>query len=85
MSGLFLVPIILAVGVSAMGLVAIALMVGHEPQVEGNSTLVLKVRGDLAEMEPAGVIGQLFETPSTEWGISSMRCGKRRSIGASRA
>ena len=64
-----LVLIILAVGVSAMGLVAIALMVGHEPQVEGNSTLVLKVRGDLAEMEPAGVIGQLFETPSTVRGI----------------
>ena len=36
-----LVLIILAVGVSAMGLVAIALMVGHEPQVEGNSTLAV--------------------------------------------
>src|SRR5438045_7764033 len=52
-----------------MGLVAIALMVGHEPQVEGNSTLVLKISGDLAEIEPVGVIGQLFEAPPTVRGM----------------
>jgi protease IV len=60
-----LVLIILAVAVSAMGLVAMALLVGHEPQVSGNSTLVLKIGGDLQEMEPAGVIGQFFEAPPT--------------------
>ncbi len=60
-----LVLIILAVGISAMGLVAMALFVGREPQVSGNSTLVLKIGGDLQEMEPGGVIGQFFEAPPT--------------------
>ena len=60
-----LVLIILAVAISAMGLVAMALLVGHEPQVSTNSTLVLKIGGDLQEMEPAGVIGQFFEAPPT--------------------
>jgi len=59
------VLIILAVAVSAMGLVAMALFVGREPQVSGNSTLVLKIGGDLQEMEPGGVIGQFFEAPPT--------------------
>ena len=45
-----LVLIILAVAISAMGLVAMALFVGRQPQVEGNSTLVL---------------GQFFEAPPT--------------------
>ena len=48
-----------------MGLVAMALLVGREPQVAGNSTLVLKIGGDLQEMEPGGVIGQFFEAPPT--------------------
>jgi protease IV len=60
-----LVLIILAVAISAMGLVAMALLVGHEPQVSSNSTLVLKIGGDLQEMEPGGVIGQFFEAPPT--------------------
>ena len=49
MSWIVLVLIILAVAVSAMGLVAMALFVGREPQVSGNSTLVLRVGGDLQE------------------------------------
>ncbi len=60
-----LVLIILAVAISAMGLVAMALFVGREPQVAGNSALVLKIGGDLQEMEPGGVIGQFFEAPPT--------------------
>lgn len=60
-----LVLIILAVSVSAMGLVAMALFIGREPQVSRNSTLVLKISGDLQEMEPGGVIGQFFEAPPT--------------------
>ncbi|HEX6975786.1 MAG TPA: signal peptide peptidase SppA [Vicinamibacterales bacterium] len=62
---LVLVLIILAVMVSAAGLVFTALLVGREPQIAGNSTLVLKVGGDLQEMEPGGVIGQFFEAPPT--------------------
>ena len=60
-----LVLIVAAVAISAMGLMALALFVGHEPQVSTNSTLVLKIGGDLQEMEPGGVIGQFFETPPT--------------------
>lgn len=60
-----LVLIIAAVAISAMGLVAMALLVGHEPPVSANSTLVLKIGGDLQEMEPGGVIGQFFEAPPT--------------------
>jgi protease IV len=60
-----LVLIIVAVAISAMGLVAMALLVGRSPQVAGNSTLVLKIGGDLQETEPAGVIGQFFEAPPT--------------------
>src|SRR4051812_46697474 len=52
-----------------MGLVAMALLVGREPQVVANSTLVLKIGGDLQETEPAGVIGQFFEAPPTVRGI----------------
>ena len=62
---LVLVLIILAVIVSAAGLMFTALVVGHEPPVVRNSTLVLKVGGDLQEMESGGVIGQLFEAPPT--------------------
>jgi protease-4 len=60
-----LVLIVAAVGISAMGLLAMALFVGRAPQVSGNSTLVLKIGGDLQETEPGGVIGQLFEAPPT--------------------
>jgi protease-4 len=54
-----------AIAVSAAGLVLTALLVGREPRVDRNSTLVLRVNGDLQEMEPAGVIGQIFEAPPT--------------------
>jgi protease IV len=64
-----IVLIVAAVAVSAMGLVAMALFVGRSPQVSGNSTLVLKIGGDLQEMEPGGVIGQLFEAPPTVRGV----------------
>ena len=60
-----LVLIVAAVAISAMGLLAMALFVGRAPQVSGNSTLVLKIGGDLQEMEPGGVIGQFFEAPPT--------------------
>jgi protease IV len=57
--------IIAAVAMSAAGLVLMALFVGRAPQVSGNSTLVLKIGGELQEMEPGGVIGQFFEAPPT--------------------
>ncbi|HEV3484650.1 MAG TPA: S49 family peptidase, partial [Vicinamibacterales bacterium] len=60
-----LVLILVAVVMSAAGLLFAFLLVGREPQVGGNSTLVLKVGGDLQEVEPGGVIGQFIEAPPT--------------------
>ncbi len=62
---LVIVLICAAVAVSAAGLVLTALLVGREPQVSRDSTLVLRVSGDLQETEPAGVLGQIFEPPPT--------------------
>src|SRR5829696_3606152 len=62
---LVILLIVLAVFVSAMGLLLVAAAVGREPQVASGSTLVLRIGGDLAETEPGGVLGQLFEAPPT--------------------
>jgi len=62
---LVLALIFIAVMVSAAGLIFTALVVGREPQVAGNSVLLLSVSGDLQEMEPGGVIGQIFKSPPT--------------------
>jgi protease IV len=63
--GIVLGLIVLAILVSAAGLVLVAAIVGRQPQIAGNSALVLRVSGDLQEMEPGGVIGQFFEAPPT--------------------
>jgi protease-4 len=65
--GIWLVVIFitLAVAVSAAGLVATAVLVGRQPRVEGNSTLVLRIGGDLREIEPGGLVGSFFEPPPT--------------------
>jgi protease-4 len=42
-----------------------AAFVGRQPTVSNNSTLVLKIGGDLQEIPPGGVIGQFFEAPPT--------------------
>ena len=54
-----------AVFISAMGMLLIVSAVGREPQVASGSTLVLRIGGDLAEMEPGGVFGQFFDAPPT--------------------
>ena len=54
-----------AVAVSAAALVATALFVGRPPRVEGNSTLVLRVGGDLQEVDPGGLVGSFFEGAPT--------------------
>ncbi len=63
--GIVLGLIVVAVVISAASLVLIAALVGRQPQVAGNSTLVLKIGGNLEEMEPGGVIGQFFDAPPT--------------------
>jgi protease-4 len=62
---LVLALIFIAVIISAAGLVMTALLVGRGPQVAGSSVLLLGVSGDLQEIEPGGVIGQLLDAPPT--------------------
>ena len=62
---LVLALIIVAVFVSAAGLVFTAMLVGGEPQVSGNSVLSLPVTGNLQEIEPGGVFGAFMEPPPT--------------------
>jgi protease-4 len=57
--------ITLAVAISAAGLVATAVIMGRQTRVEGNSTLVLRVGGDLREVDPGGLVGSFFEPPPT--------------------
>ena len=65
--GVWLVVALLSVAVvvSAAGLILTALLVGRGPQVGANSVLMMRVSGDLQEIEPGGVIGQLMEPPPT--------------------
>ncbi|MGH9371419.1 MAG: signal peptide peptidase SppA [Vicinamibacterales bacterium] len=57
--------IVMAVVVSAAGLIATALLVGRPTPVAENSALVLRVGGDLLEVEPRGLVGSFFEPPPT--------------------
>ncbi len=60
-----LVLILMAVAISAAGLLFIGLAVGRGPLISSNSTLLLDVTGDLQETEPSGVLGQFLEAPPT--------------------
>ena len=62
---LVIVLVVVAVLISAAGLIVTLLLVGREPHVAGNSTLVLRVTGDLEEIEPGGLVGSLLQAPPT--------------------
>ena len=51
-----------ALFVSIAGFLLLYLAVGREPSVPSNTTLVLKVGGDLTEVAPANVVGYLRGT-----------------------
>jgi protease-4 len=54
-----------AVAISATGLVVTAVLMGRQPRVEGNSVLMMRIGGDLQEVEPGGLVGSFFEAPPT--------------------
>jgi len=62
---LVIVFIVIAVVISAAGLIATAFLMGRQPSIQANSVLVLGVNGDLGEVEPGGFVGSLFEPPPT--------------------
>jgi protease-4 len=66
-----------AVFVSAAGLLLLTAAVGREPVVASNSTLILRVGGDLNEMEPAGVLGPFMEgAPTVRSVVETLRKAK---------
>jgi protease-4 len=67
-----IVLIVLAVSVSAAGMLLLFAAVGREPQVAQNSTLVLRIGGDLNEMEPGGVFGPFIESAPTVRSVVDM-------------
>jgi protease IV len=69
---LVIVLIVFAVSISAIGMLLIFTAIGREPQVSSNSTLVLRIGGNLNETEPGGVLGQFIEAPPTVRGVVEM-------------
>jgi protease-4 len=67
-----------ALFLSIAGFLLLYLAVGREPAVAGNSTLVLKVGGDLAEMSPANVVSYLrgSKTPTVRGIVENLRKAK---------
>jgi protease-4 len=59
------VLVVVAVFVSAAGLIVTALLIGREPRVAGNSTLIVRVNGNLDELEQGGLVGSFLKTPPT--------------------
>jgi protease-4 len=64
--------------VSVAGFVLLYLLVGREPAVPSNATLVLKVGGDLSEVAPSNVVGYLrgANTPTVRSYVESLRKAK---------
>jgi len=67
-----------AVFVSIAGFVALYVLFGREPSVGTNSTLVLQIGGDLAEVAPADVVGYLrgVRTPTVRSVVDNLRKAK---------
>ena len=64
--------------ISIVGFAALYVMVGREPAVPSNSTLVLRVGGSLAEVAPNDVIGYLrgVRTPTVRAVVDNLRKAK---------
>ena len=60
---LVIVLVVVAVLISAAGLIVTALLIGREPKVAGNSTLIVRVSGNLDEIEPGGLVGSFMKAP----------------------
>lgn len=62
---LVIILIVIAVGISAAGLVVTAFVIGRPAHVPANSALVVRVGGTLEEVEPRGLMGAFTESPPT--------------------
>ncbi len=68
----------IAVCVSIAGFVVLYLLVGREPSISANTTLVLKVGGDLSEVAPTNVVGYFrgASTPVVRTLVEDLRKAK---------
>jgi protease-4 len=72
-----IVLIFLAVCLSGLGMLLLVSLAGREPQVSANSTLVLRVGGDIPEMEPGGVLAPFIEgTPTVRAFVDMLQHAK---------
>jgi protease-4 len=62
---LVIVLVVVAVLISAAGLIVTAVLIGREPRVAANSTLIVRVNGNLDELEPGGLVGSFLKAPPT--------------------
>src|SRR5215510_4280797 len=64
--------------VSVGGVALLYLLVGREPSVPSNATLVLKVGGDIAELAPSNVVGYLrgANAPTVRTYVDNLRKAK---------
>ena len=67
-----IVVIVLAVCISGAGMLLLIGLAGRAPEVPNNSTLVLKVPGDISEVEPGGVFAPFIEAAPTVRGFVDM-------------
>jgi protease IV len=61
--------ILLAVAISMTGVAVSYFVFSHGPTIPSRTTLVLRLNGDLAEMEGVGVLDQILPTRPTVRGI----------------
>src|SRR5262245_18446303 len=64
--------ILLAVAISMTGVAASYVLFSHGPTVPSNTALVLKIEGDVAEIEPSGFLDQLLPAQPTVRGVVDM-------------
>ena len=75
--GMVLALVGLAVVTSAAGVTLLYLFVARGPAVASSSALMLRVRGDLAEVGPSGIVSQfLVERPTVRSIVQSLRKAK---------
>src|SRR4051812_15692533 len=67
-----------AVFISIAGFIVLYVLFGREPAVQSNSTLVLKVGGDLSEVAPTNVVGYFrgANTPTVRTYVEALRKAK---------
>ena len=74
---LVVIFIVVAVVISATGLIVTAFLVGGSPAVQANSVLMLRVGGDLGEVEPGGLVGSFLEpAPTVRSVVDALRKAK---------